>query len=255
MDINKILESLGVDKLDESKQTEVKEKFDTLVETKVDEKVKEKEKEMKEELTEQYENKFEEYKKEITEKFSNFLDEVLDEEMEIPEKIKEYARKGELYEDVIQTLKTRMAIDEGMIDDETKGLLKESKDELSKQKDQINKLTSENMEFKKDNKELAASLYLEQKCDGLTLKQKERVTSILEGVTDKEEIDKKFDVIVESTNEDGTVADSETGSGELNENNTGKGNTDSQETVTETDNDPFTRMKSFWANQLINEAK
>lgn len=252
MDINKILESLSVDKLDESKQNEVKEKFDTLVETKADEKAKEKEKEIKEQLTEQYENKFEEYKQDITEKFSNFLDEVLDEEMQIPEKIKEYARKGELYSDVMDTLKTRMAIDEGLIDDETKNLLKESKTELTNLKDQVNKLTSENMELKKDAKELAAGLYLQEKCDGLTLKQKERVTSLLEGVTDKNEIDRKFDVIVESTNEGGTDVDN------VNEDDTsgkGKENTDSQEQDSVNENDPFSKMKSFWLNQMINEVK
>lgn len=248
MDINKVLESLGVDKLDESKQNEVKEKFDTLVETKVDEGVKEKEDEIRQELTETYENKFEEYKKDITEKFSDFLDEVLEEEMEIPDKVKEYARKGELYEDVIETLKTRMAIDEGHIDGEVKDLLRESKDKIAELKEQVNDLTSKHMETRKDAKELAANVYLREKCEGLTVKEQEKVLNLLEGVTDKEQIDKKFDVIVESAREE----ENKDGK-ELNEDGTGKETTDSQlQENQEPQNDPFSNMKSYWLN-IMNE--
>jgi len=243
--MDKILEMLGIDKLDESKQTEVKTKLDEIVQVKVDEKVKEKEKELKDQLTEQYEEKFEEYKTDITEKFSNFVDEVLDEEMNIPDNVKEYARKGEIYEDVIEQFKTRLAIDEGYIDDEVKGLLKECKTEINTLKESVNSLTSENMELKQDAKEFAANLYLREKCDGLTEKQKDRVLSLLEGVTSKEEIDRKFDVIVESTEEDTT--DDTT---DLNEEN-GKGQ--DEEVVNEDENKSFTVM-DYWAN-ILNESK
>jgi hypothetical protein len=233
--MDKILEMLGIDKLDESKQTEVKNKLDEIVQVKVDEKAKEKEKELKDQLTEQYEEKFEEYKTDITEKFSNFVDEILDEEMNIPDKVKEYARKGELYEDVIEQFKTRLAIDEGHINDEVKELLKECKTEINTLKENVNSLTSENMELKQDAKEFAANLYLREKCDGLTEKQKDRVLSLLEGVTSKEEIDKKFDVIVEST-EDDTTEDTDN----LNENNTGKGK--DEELVNENDTKSYSIM-------------
>lgn len=242
--MDKILEMLGIDKLDESKKTEVKNKLDEIVQVKVDEKVKEKEKELKDQLTEQYEEKFEEYKTDITEKFSNFVDEVLDEEMNIPDNVKEYARKGELYEDVIEQFKTRLAIDEGYIDDEVKGLLKECKTEINTLKESVNSLTSENIELKQDAKEFAANLYLREKCDGLTEKQKDRVLSLLEGVTSKEEIDKKFDVIVESTEDDTEDTNN------LNE-ETGKGK--DEEVVNEDDKKSYSIM-DYWAN-ILNESK
>lgn len=243
MELDKILEMLGVDKLDESKQTEVQEKLQTIIETKVDEKVKEKEETLKEELTEQFEQKFEDYKTDITEKFSNFLDEVIEEEMKIPEKIKEYARKGELYSDVMETLKVRMGIDEGVLDDETKSLIKESRDEISKLTDQVNSLTSENMEMKKDAKELSAGLYLREKCEGLPFKQKEKIISLLEGITSKEEIDKKFDVLAESTKNEET---------ELTEENKGKGKEEGNLTE-EVSDDPFTQMKQQWLTIMSEE--
>ena len=248
MDLDKILEMLNVEKLDESKQTEVKEKLQTIVETKVDEKVKEKEESLKEELTEKYEQKFEDYKNDITEKFSNFLDEVIEEEMEIPDKIKEYARKGELYSDVMETLKVRMGIDEGVLDDETRGLIKECKNEISDLTEKVNSLTSENMEVKKDAKELSASLYLREKCEGLPFKQKEKILSLLEGVTDKKEIDKKFDVLAETVQEDGE---------EVNEETNGKGQEETEQSKIDesTQNeDPFTKMKTQWLN-IMSESK
>jgi hypothetical protein len=236
--MEKILELLGIQNLDESKQTEIKEKLDTIVETKVLEGVKEKEEELKESLTEEYEDKFNKYKDQITEQFSNFVDEVLEEEMQIPEKVVEYARKGELYEDVIETLKTKMAIDEGHIDDDVKELLKESKEEIEKLKDQVNKIQSKNYELEEDAKEFAANIYLREKCEGLDLKKQEKVMGLLEGITNTEEIDKKFAVIVESfddKNED-----------DLNEDENGKGednlNEDDQDVEPD---DAFSKMKKY----------
>jgi len=244
MDINKILESLGVNQLDESKQKEVKEHFETLVETKADEKVKEKEQEIRDELVESYEKKFEDYKNDISQKFSDFLDEVLDEEMQIPEKVKEYARKGELYEDVLETLKSRMAIDEGHIKKEVNDLLKECRTEISKLKEEVNTLSSEKLEAKQDAKELAARVYVQEKCQGLSLQQEEKVKQLLEGVTDQEEIDKKFNAIVE-TSDDSSDNSQDSQDSEVNEN--GEGNEEGQDELNE---DPFTKMKKFWVNQL-----
>lgn len=235
-----ILEMLGIDKLDESKQDEIKQKLDEVVDLKVTEKVKEKENEMKETLTEEYEQKFEDYKNSITEQFSNFVDEVLEEEMAIPEKIKEFARKGELYDEVMEILKTKMAIDEGHVDDEMKELLKECKTEITSLKDQTNELISENMKLKTDAKEFAAALYVREKCEGLPLKQREKVTSLLEGVTDKEEIDRKFDVIVESTDDNGKLDEEQ-----------GKGNVNPENKLGENTNpDPFENMMRIWSGAL-----
>jgi hypothetical protein len=192
---------LGLDKLDESKQSEVKESLQTIVESKASEIAEEKAEkvisEQREALVEEYETKFEEYKEDITSKFSNFVDSVLDEELMIPEKVVRYARLGELYEDLIDQFKIRLAIDEGVLDDEVKSMLKEAKDEILTLRKDVNELTGKKIELEEDAKEMATHIYLVDKCDGLTESQKKTVMSVLEGAS-KEEIDRKFKVVVES---------------------------------------------------------
>jgi hypothetical protein len=51
-------------------------------------------------------------------------------EMTIPDKVLEYARKGELYADLIEQFKVRLGVDEGLLDEEVKSLLKEAKTEI-----------------------------------------------------------------------------------------------------------------------------
>jgi len=200
--MDKLLEMLNVQKLDEKEQEAVKEKLETLIELKAKEAVDEQLKTEKEKLIEQYEEKFEAYKEDITSKFSNFVDEILDEQMQIPEKVLEYARKGELYSDLIEQFKVRLGVDEGLLDEEVKSLLKEAKEEIVTLRDELNKTMSEKLETQSDAQELAAELYLRRKTDGLTESQKTHVFSILEGVTDRSEIDRKFDIIVEQYKEE-----------------------------------------------------
>ena len=186
--MEKLLELLGVQKLDESEQEVIKEKLNTLIEVKAQEMLESKLEEEKVKLIEAYEEKFEAYKEDITSKFSNFTDEILEQELQIPEKVLEFARKGELYSDLIEQFKVRLGVDEGLLDEEVKALLKEAKDEIAKGKKQIKEY------------ELAAEVYLHRKAQGLTEGQKEHVMEMLDGVTDREEIDRKFDIIVEAYN-------------------------------------------------------
>ena len=204
-----LLKMLGVDKLDESQQENIKEKIETIIDLKASEKLEEKLTEEKNQLIESYEQKFEEYKDDITSKFSNFVDSVLDEELVIPDKIMEFAKKGELYNDLIEQFKVRLSIDEGLIDKEVKDLLKEAKEEIVKMREEMNEMISENLEVKTDAQQLAAELYLRKKADGLTESQKKKVFAVLEGVVSKDEIDKKFDIIIESLNEQDEEDDDE----------------------------------------------
>jgi len=198
MDLQKILELLGADKLDESTQETLTEKIQSVVEIEAKKLSESTLEEKKNELIEQYETKFEEYKDDITSKFSNFVDTVLDEELEIPEKVLEFAKKGELYHDLIEQFKVRLGVDQGLLDEEIKGLLKEAKTEIIKMREANDKLTSKNLEIMSDAQELAAEVYLHEKCKGLTESQKTQVFDILSGITDKAEIDRKFDIIAES---------------------------------------------------------
>lgn len=216
MDLKDIKKILGIETLNEEQQKLVEEKILMLVDVKVKERVDEEVTKEKSRLASEYETKFDEYKTEITSKFSDFIDSILDEELEIPETVLEFARKGEMYADLIEDFRKRLAIDEGVLTDDVKALLKEAKDELVRQKDEINSLVGKNMELTKDAKEMAADLYLHKKCEGLTEDKRQKVFGIIGGTVDKKEIDKKFDfvlehVIKEDSTEDAKIdADTET---------------------------------------------
>jgi len=196
--MEKLLEMLGIQKLDEKEQEAIKDKVQTLIDIKAKELSVTKLEEEKQALIEAYETKFEEYKEEITSKFSNFVDGILEQELVIPEKIFEYARKGELYSDLIDQFKVRLGVDEGLLDEEVKGLLKEAKEEIVSLRGKLDETIADALEVKSDAQELAAELYVRRKADGLTESQKKHVFDILEGVNDRAEIDKKFAIIVES---------------------------------------------------------
>ena len=185
--------------LNEAEQI-IKKKIDDIVELKAKEMATEMLDEEKAVLLEKYEKKFEDYKNELVEHLSNFIDKIID-EMEIPDYIVEWARKGELYDDVIETLKTRMAIDEGLIKKEVKTLLHEAKDALAEKDAKINKLISENLEKEADLRTLAAELYVRSKTDGLNESTKLKALNLLAGITDKEEIDRKLDIIINTMND------------------------------------------------------
>jgi hypothetical protein len=196
--MEKLLEMLGIQKLDEKEQEAIKDKVQTLIDIKAKELSGVKLQEEKDALVNVYEAKFEEYKEDITGKFSNFVDEILENELVIPEKILEYARKGELYSDLIEQFKVRLGIDEGLLDDEVKSLLKEAKEEIVSLRNKLDDTIADTLETKSDAQELAAELYVRRKADGLTEDQKKHIFDILEGTKDRAEIDKKFALIVES---------------------------------------------------------
>lgn len=200
--MDKIFEMLGVEKLDESKQNELKETLQTVVDLKSDElaesKVSELLKEEKEKLVEEFETKFDTYKDNITSKFSNFVDGVIDEEMIIPENVIKYAKLGELYQDLIEQFKVRLAIDENVINDEVKSMLSEAKDEIISLRKSLDEKTGTVLELEEDASEMAAQLYIRKKCDGLTESQKTKVINLLGDEVIKENIDKKFNTIMES---------------------------------------------------------
>jgi len=200
--MDKLLKLLGADKLDESTQEQVKEKLQHIIEVKSKEYSAAELQTEKDKLIEEYEQKFEDYKEEITSKFSNFVDSVIDEEFTIPEKIVEFAKKGELYSDLVEQFKIRMAIDEGLLDEEVKSLLREAKAEIVSLRETIDSTVSEKLELELDAQKMAAMLYLREKCDGLTEEKKKYILGMLEGITDKAELDSKFSILMEQDEED-----------------------------------------------------
>lgn len=205
--MEKLLEMLGLEKLEDSAQKEIKEKLEAIIEVKAKELSVSTLEEDKKTLVKDYEDKFETYKNEMTSKFSDFVDTVFEKELVIPENILEFAAKGQLYHDLVEQFKVRISVDEGLLKDEVKELLKEAKTEIEANRKELNTLIQENLELKADAKEMASSLYLSEKCKGLTEKQRTRVQTILEGITDKEEIDKKFKIVLEEYEEDSDEED------------------------------------------------
>ncbi|GAG15042.1 unnamed protein product [marine sediment metagenome] len=118
--------------------------------------------------------------------------------MTIPDKVLEFAKKGELYHDLIEQFKIRLSVDEGLLDEEVKGLLKEAKGEILKLRGNLDESIAKQLETINDAQELAAELYLRRKCDGLTEGQKKRVLEMLSGIKDRAEIDRKFDIVLET---------------------------------------------------------
>ncbi len=200
--MDKIFEILGIERLDESKQVELKETLKTVIDIKATEIAESKVEallgEAKDKLKEEYEVKFDEYRDTLTSKFSNFVDSVLDEEMIIPENVIKFARQGELYHELIEQFKTRLAIDEGMISAEVRAMLKEAKGEIEALREKLDESKGTNLTLEKDTSEMAAQLYIREKCDGLTESQKKHVVGLLGDEILKENIDKKFDIIVKT---------------------------------------------------------
>ena len=201
--MEKLFEMLGLEKLDNSIQEEVKAKIETLIDTKATEKVSgmvetrivsEKEK-----LVNEYEEKFEEYKEDITSKFSNFVDSIIEEELEIPAKVLEYAHRGELYSELIEQFKIRLAIDEGLLDNEVKGILTESKETIVSLKEDLDKSICEKLDLEVDCQAMASHIYLRTKCDGLTEAHRQRVMNILGDSPSVDDVNSKFDMVVETT--------------------------------------------------------
>lgn len=73
--------------------------------------------------------------------------------------------------------------------------MSEAKAEIENLRAALNEKTAAELEMMRDNEELAASLYIRTKCDGLTESQKLRAIPLLEGLKDKAVIDEKFEFI------------------------------------------------------------
>ncbi len=115
------------------------------------------------------------------------------------EELEYYARKGEIYDDLIDMMKVRIGVDEGLLDEEVKSLLSDAKNEIIKIRTDMNKMIDENLTIKSDASEMAEKLYLHELCEnhGIKGKTKKIVFQLLEGTRDKELLDSKFAGILE----------------------------------------------------------
>ena len=78
-----------------------------------------------------------------------------------------------------------------------KGIHTEEK-EIEDLRESLDESKGKTLELEKDTAKMAAHIYVRQKCDGLTEAQKKQVIDLLDGIIVKEDIDRKFDIILES---------------------------------------------------------
>lgn len=207
MGLKEILDKLGVQNLDESVQAEVKETLSEMIELKAKEKASEMVEEAlieeKQSLVNEMEARYEEFTNDMLGKWSDFLDSTIDEEVQLPESIVEYARIGETYKPIIDMIRARLGVEAGSIDEEAKAIMGEAKEEIISLRDKLNSALVENADMKTDAKAMATQLYIRKKCDGLTEAQKSRVLTLIGDLTDRSQIDEKFEFIKDNfLNED-----------------------------------------------------
>ena len=132
----------------------------------------------------------ESYKNGLVEKLDRFLDAEI--KNVVPQTLIEAAAKVKVYEPLVESIKNTFAMKGIEVDSKGFGILKEAKDEITKMRKDLNKVIAEKIELEKHSEKLLTKYLLEKKCTGLTLEQKERVSSILKGAS-LDEMEKKFE--------------------------------------------------------------
>jgi len=204
-ELKKLFESLEVDK---EALDEVVKKAQTLVDARVKDQtetireeiqnqVNEENEKWKEEQIQVFEEKYEEYKETMTSKFSEFVDHVISEEIKIPEKVREYARKGQIYEPIIEEFKSKIAVDQGLIDEEVKSLLSEARDKIVELQGKYDETFGESLELSERLRKAEVKAHLLEKCEELTLEQRKFMVRVLSDAESVEEVDEKFETILE----------------------------------------------------------
>jgi hypothetical protein len=201
--MDKLLKLCGIANLSTEDYLKVRAEIDSYIAKVFEKKFKAKMNQRTHELQENYDEKFEDYKQDLADQFADYIHEVVEEEIQISEEIQTKARLGHLYGPLIDQMKTVIAVDEGLLDEEVKQTIFNAKSEIEELTEQINNLTAKNLELRQDARRMAHWIYLHQKCDGLPEAQKTKVIGLLEDINDKKVIDKKFDIIVETLNNNG----------------------------------------------------
>ena len=124
------------------------------------------------------------------------LDSFLDEEVAkvVPESIIEAAAKVEIYEPIVEGFKSTLLMKGIEINSEGHETLKEAKTEIETLRNDVNEKTESFLQLEKKSEQLLSAYLLEQKCDGMTPDQKEKVINIFKNDS-VDAINEKFDHI------------------------------------------------------------
>lgn len=139
----------------------------------------------------------EQFKDKLSDATAKTINEIIEEDLTIPDKVMKFASKGELYDDLIKQFKIRMSVEEGMIDEPVKKLLKEAKEEIIKLRANIQKTKTSTAMIKEDIKEMDAQIYAYEKIELLENDNlKKRAKKLTEGTKSKDTIDTILEQIV-----------------------------------------------------------
>lgn len=211
-------------------ESEIKEKYNTLLEEKeaeyssnleaLDETLTEKAKLFKEAveektegvllaLAEKYEADITSYKAFITEKVDSYLELKMQEI--VPDAHIEAVAKVAVLEPIVAGFKKVMAENYIKFDEESFGLLKDARAEIISLRNQLSESVNECMTLNKSLHQTERSMKISEVCEGLTDSQRERAAKLLEGYATKE-IEERFQYIREAViNEDSALKDEEAG--------------------------------------------
>ena len=122
----------------------------------------------------------EHFKDKLSDTTAKIINEILEKDLTIPEKVMEYASKGKLYEDIIQQFKIRMAIEEDLVNDEARELLREAKETIINLRSNIAKAKASTNCVREDLEIMSKQLYIHKKLDKVrTDIAKQRVKRLL----------------------------------------------------------------------------
>ncbi len=139
---------------------------------------------------EQLEEQFETANDIIQDKCEKLISEFFSETLDLPKKIKKYAQIGMRYSGFINRLKTRVAIDEMVVDEEIKELFQMAKAEIQSLRREKSAILRDTAQTRKDIKNFKIQLYANEQIDLLkTENQKRKAKQLVEGANSKNKID------------------------------------------------------------------
>ncbi len=129
------------------------------------------------------------FEEKMVDKLSKYLDFAINKA--IPQHLVEAQAKLEVYEPLVESIK-RTFNEKGLkIDDKGFGLLKDARNEIVSSRKKLDEAVAEKMALEAKTEQLLGKYLLNEKCNGLTLDQKKKVTKIFEGAS-YEDIEKRF---------------------------------------------------------------
>ena len=141
------------------------------------------------------------FRSELIEKVSDYMEAQLQES--IPAELMEAAAKLEVYQPLVESIQNAFSANFIKFDTTSYKMLKEAHDQIESLKSEVQQKTKDEINLKKEMKNVKRNMKVENLTEGLTTKQKSRAIKLLEGV-ELEELDTRFERIRDVLIEDAT---------------------------------------------------